>query len=186
MNNASIAPSSSSFKSTGWSIALSILLILAGFAAILLPPIMGLGVTLFLGWLLILSGITHLIFAWKAHSAGAVLWEILVGLVYLFAGIYLIMHPLAGLLSLTLILAIYLFIEGIFEIILSFQLVRSGRVWMIFDGIITLILAFMIWRTWPVSTVWAIGTLVGISMLFSGISRLMFSLNARRVLTNTL
>lgn len=186
MNNASIAPSSISFKSTGWSIALSILLILAGFAAILLPPIMGLGVTLFLGWLLILSGITHLAFAWKAHSAGAILWEILVGIVYLFAGAYLIMHPLAGLLSLTLILAIYLFVEGVFEIILSFQIVRSGRAWMILDGIITLILAFMIWRTWPVSTVWAIGTLVGISMLFSGISRLMFSLNARRVLTNTL
>jgi uncharacterized membrane protein HdeD (DUF308 family) len=186
MNTAPIAPSSIAFKSTGWSITLSILLILAGFAAILLPPIMGLGVTLFLGWLLILSGVTHLVFAWKAHSAGAVLWEILVGLVYLFAGGYLILHPLAGLLSLTLILAVYLFVEGIFEIILAFQVVRSGKAWMILDGVITLILAFMIWRTWPVSTVWAIGTLVGISMLFSGISRLMFSLNARRTLANAL
>jgi uncharacterized membrane protein HdeD (DUF308 family) len=186
MNNASIAPSLVPGKSINWSIALSILLILAGIAAILLPPVMGLGVTLFIGWLLLLSGITHLVFAWKAHSAGAILWEVLVGIVYLFAGFYLIMHPLAGLLSLTLILAFYLFVEGIFEIILAFQITRSSRAWMIIDGVITLILAFMIWRTWPVSTVWAIGTLVGISMLFSGISRLMFSLTVRRALAHAL
>jgi uncharacterized membrane protein HdeD (DUF308 family) len=57
---------------------------------------------------------------------------------------------------------------------------------MMLDGVITLILAFMIWRTWPSSTVWAIGILVGISMLFSGISRLMFSLTMRRALANAL
>jgi uncharacterized membrane protein HdeD (DUF308 family) len=173
-------------KSIGWSIALSVLLILAGIAAILLPPIMGLGVTLFIGWLLILSGITHLVFAWKSHSAGAVLWEVLVGLVYLFAGGYLILHPLAGLLSLTLLLAIYLLIEGVLEIVLSFKITRNGRTWLVFEGIITIILAIMIWRTWPFSTIWAIGTLVGISMLFSGFSRLMFSLACRRALANAL
>ncbi len=173
-------------KSIGWSIALSIFLILAGLVAILLPPIMGLGVTLYIGWLLLLSGIAHLIFAWKSHSAGAVVWEVLVALVYLFAGGYLILHPLAGLLSLTLLLAIYLCIEGIFEIILAFQITRSGRAWMILEGVVTLILAIMIWRTWPFSTIWAIGTLVGISMLFSGISRLMFSLACHRALANAL
>jgi uncharacterized membrane protein HdeD (DUF308 family) len=173
-------------KSIGWSIALSILLILAGLAAILLPPIMGLGVTLYIGWLLVLSGITHFIFAWKSHTARAVLWEVLVGVVYLCAGGYLILHPLAGLLSLTLFLAIYLLIEGIFEIILAFQITPSGRPWMILEGAVTIILAVMIWRTWPFSTIWAIGTLVGISMLFSGISRLMFSLACRRTLANAL
>lgn len=167
-------------KSIGWSITLSVLLILAGIAAILLPPIMGLGVTLYIGWLLILSGITHFIFAWKSHSSGAVLWEVLVGLVYIFAGGYLILHPLAGLLSLTLFLAIYLLIEGIFEIALSFQITRHGRAWLALEGIITILVAVMIWRTWPFSTIWAIGTLVGISMLFSGFSRLMFSLACRR------
>ncbi|HEV2710792.1 MAG TPA: DUF308 domain-containing protein [Edaphobacter sp.] len=131
MNVAPSACSSIPRKSIGWSIALSIFLILAGIVAILLPPIMGLGVTLYIGWLLILSGITHLIFAWKAHSAGAVLWEVLVGIVYLFAGGYLILHPMAGLLSLTLLLAIYLCIEGIFEIVLAFKITRSGRPWLI-------------------------------------------------------
>ncbi|MEO8736066.1 MAG: DUF308 domain-containing protein [Edaphobacter sp.] len=185
MNNATPPCSSIPRHSIGWSIALSILLILAGLVAILLPPIMGLGVTLYIGWLLVLSGITHLIFAWKSHTTRAVLWEVLVGLVYLFAGGYLILHPLAGLLSLTLFLALYLVVEGVFEIILAFQLVHSGRTWMILEGAITIILAIMIWRSWPYSTIWAIGTLVGISMIFSGISRLMFSLACRRSFANT-
>jgi len=184
MNDLATRCSSIPRKSIGWSITLSVFLIVAGLVAILLPPIMGLGVTLYIGWLLVLSGITHFVFAWKSHTAGAVLWEVLVGLIYLVAGGYLILHPLAGLLSLTLFLAIYLIIEGVIEIILAFQITRSGRAWMILEGVVTLILAIMIWRTWPFSTIWAIGTLVGISMLFSGISRLMFSLACRRSFAN--
>jgi uncharacterized membrane protein HdeD (DUF308 family) len=182
MNDVATPCSSIPRKSIGWSIALSIFLIVAGLIAILLPPLMGLGVTLYIGWLLIFSAIAHFAFAWKSHSAGAVMWEVLVGLVYLFAGGYLILHPLAGLLSLTLLLAIYLLVEGIFEIILAFKLTRNGRFWMILEGVVTIVLAVMIWRTWPFSTIWAIGTLVGISMIFSGFSRLMFSLACRRSL----
>jgi len=55
--------------------------------------------------------------------------------------------------------------------------------WLLLDGIITLILAVMIWRTWPSSTEWVIGTLVGVSILFKGLCRLMLSLAARRLVT---
>jgi uncharacterized membrane protein HdeD (DUF308 family) len=174
-------------KSIGWSIALSVLLILAGFFALLIPFISGIGITLFIGWLMILSGITHFVFAFKTHTTGGVLWELLLGAVYLFAGVYLILHPLAGLLTLTLFLACYLLFEGIFEIVQYFQIrPRHGAGWLLFDAIITLILAFLIWRSWPSSSVWVIGTLIGISMLFSGISRLMLSLAARRALAHTI
>jgi uncharacterized membrane protein HdeD (DUF308 family) len=169
-------------KSIGWSIFLSVLLILAGLFAIFIPVISGLGVTIFIGWLLIISGVTHLIFAWKVHVTTRKLWEILVGLVYLATGVYLILHPVAGLLSLTLVLAFYLLFEAILEFILAFHLRPApGWGWTLFDGIVTLVLAIMIWKTWPSSTAWAIGTLVGISMLFSGFSRLMLSLTARRL-----
>jgi uncharacterized membrane protein HdeD (DUF308 family) len=88
----------------------------------------------------------------------------------------------AGLATLTLALAIYLFAEGVLELILSLRLrPMPGSGWLLFDAIITLILAVMIWRTWPSSTEWVVGTLVGISMLFSGVSRLMLSLAARSV-----
>jgi uncharacterized membrane protein HdeD (DUF308 family) len=170
-------------KSIGWSIALSVLLILAGLFAILIPPLSGLAVTLIFAWMMILSGITHFVFAFKTHTTGGVLWELLVGAIYLFTGVYLLLHPLDALIALTLILAVYLFFEGIVETILSFQLrPRHGANWLLIDGIVTLILAFMIWRSWPASTVWVIGTLVGISMIFSGFSRLMLSLAARRAL----
>jgi uncharacterized membrane protein HdeD (DUF308 family) len=173
-------------KSLGWSIALSVLLILAGLFAILVPPVSGLAITLIFGWSMIFSGVTHFVFAFKTHTTGSVLWELLVGAVYLFTGVYLILHPLDALIALTLILALYLFFEGVVETILSFQLrPRHGANWLLVDGIVTLILAIMIWRSWPASTVWVIGTLVGISMIFSGFSRLMLSLAAKRALSQT-
>ena len=123
-------------------------------------------------------------FAWHTRDTGGLLWELLLGILYIFVGGYLLLNPIAGLVSLTLVLAIYLFAEGVLEFILSFRLrPMPGWGWLLFDGIVTLILAMMIWRTWPLSTEWAIGILVGINMLFSGISRLMLSLAARRVLS---
>jgi uncharacterized membrane protein HdeD (DUF308 family) len=132
---------------------------------------------------MIISGITHFIFAFKTHTTGGVIWELIIGAVYLITGVYLIVHPLAALFALTLILACYLFFEAIFEFVQYFQLrPRHGAGWILVDGIVTLILAVMIWRSWPASSVWVIGTLVGISMLFSGFSRLMLSLAAKRLL----
>lgn len=173
-------------KSLGWSIALSILLIVAGLIAIAAPGISGIGVTIFVGWLLIISGVFHLIFAWKVHATSRKIWEILLGIIYVIIGIDLALHPVSGLLTLTLALAIYLLFESALEFIMAIHLhPASGWGWTLFDAIITLILAFMVWRTWPVSSVWAIGTLVGISMVFSGFSRLMLSLAARRMISAT-
>ena len=100
------------------------------------------------------------------------------------SGVYLLLQPVAGLASLTLALALYLLIEAILEFVLGFALrPLPGSAWLLFDGIVTLVLAVMIWRTWPSSTAWVIGTLVGVSMLFSGTSRLMLSLTARSVMS---
>ena len=96
-------------------------------------------------------------------------------------GVTALLLPMVGLESLTLVLAAYLLVESILEFILSFQLrPLKGSGWLLVDGIITLILAIMIWRTWPASTLWVVGTLVGISMLFSGFARLTIFLAARR------
>ena len=169
-------------KSLGWSIGLSILMILAGFLAIAVPQAAGIAVNLLVAWLLVFSGAAHLVFAWHTRTTGGVLWELLLGILYVFVGAFLLFRPVAGLASLTLALAIYLFAEGVLELILGFRLrPMAGSGWLLFDGVITLILGVMIWRTWPSSTEWFIGTLVGLSMLFSGITRLMLSLAARRL-----
>jgi uncharacterized membrane protein HdeD (DUF308 family) len=182
MSSSSIATISK--YSAGWSVALSILMILAGVLAIAIPPAAGFGVLLVLAWLLIVSGGAHLVFAWQTRTTSGFVWELLVGVLYLWVGIYALLHPVAGLASLTLLLAIYLFVEAVLECVLSFRLrPMPGSMWLLFDGIVTLVLAVLIWRTWPSNTEWVIGTLVGISMIFSGVSRLALSLAARRVLT---
>jgi len=172
-------------KSLGWSIFLSVLMIVAGILAIIMPPAAGIAVTILVGWLLIFSGVAHLVFGWHTRTTGGLLLEVLLGIVYILVGVYLLLNPVAGLVSLTLALTIYLFAEGILEFILAIRLrPLPGSGWLFIDGIVTIILGVMIWRAWPSSTAWAVGILVGVSMLFSGIARLMLSLAARRLVTH--
>jgi uncharacterized membrane protein HdeD (DUF308 family) len=169
-------------RATGWSIGLGVLIIAAGTLAIIMPSASGIAVTIVVGWLLVFSGCAHLAYGWHNRGGGGLLWGLLLGILYIAAGGYILLRPLVGLESLTIVLAAYLLVEAILEFILSFQLRPApGSGWLLLDGIITFVLALMIWRTWPASTLWVIGTLVGISMLFSGVARLMISLAARRM-----
>jgi uncharacterized membrane protein HdeD (DUF308 family) len=157
-------------------------MIVAGILAIIVPPASGVAVTILVGWLMVFSGAAHLVYGWDTRSSGGLLWGMLLGILYIVTGGYVLLNPVAGLASLTLVLAAYLLAESILEFILSYRLrPLPGSGWLLVDGIVTLILAIMIWRTWPSSSLWAIGTLVGISMLFSGFARLTISLAARRV-----
>lgn len=168
----------------GWSIALAVLLILAGMVAIVVPIVSGVAITLIVGWFFTMAGVLHFLFAWKLHTTSGVFWELLLGFLYVFSGIYLLVHPLAGLVSLTLFLAAYFLFKGLVEVVHFFQMQpRHGSWWLLFDGIISLVLAVMIWRSWPSSSVWVVGTLVGISLLFTGFSRLMLTLTAKQILT---
>jgi uncharacterized membrane protein HdeD (DUF308 family) len=98
----------------------------------------------------------------------------------------LFVYPFTGVLTLTLLLASFLLTEGVFELILAFQLrPRQNWTWALGNGIITLLLGGMIWFQWPFDAPWLIGTLVGTSVLFTGISRVMLSLNARSALNHS-
>src|ERR1700688_4454309 len=97
---------------TGWSIAVSLLMILAGILAIGLPVAAGIAVNIVVAWVLIFSGVAHLVFGWHMREIGASVWEVLLGVLYIGTGAYLLMHPVAGLVTLTLALTIYLFVEG--------------------------------------------------------------------------
>ena len=158
-------------------------MILAGIFAIVIPPVAGIAVAVLVAWLLLFSGVAHLVLAWHLRTAGGFVWEFLLGILYIIVGTSILIHPVAGLASLTLFpaLAICLLARNrSWELVLSFRLrPLPGSNWLLVDGVVTFILAIMIWRSWPSSTEWVIGTLVGISMLFSGISRLMISLGAR-------
>jgi uncharacterized membrane protein HdeD (DUF308 family) len=101
-----------------------------------------------------------------------------------FFGAYLILHPVVGVATLTLVVASLFLIEGVLNIILFFKM-RSlgGSSWVLVDGIITLLLGLMIYMQWPSSSAWAIGILVGVSMIISGVSRVMLSLAVRNTTT---
>jgi uncharacterized membrane protein HdeD (DUF308 family) len=169
-------------KASGWSMVWGILMFICGILAITMPLASSVGIVIVLAWLILFAGVSHLIFAFQSHSIGGFLWKVLLAIIYGCASVYMLMHPLLGVLSLTLLLAIFLVFEGIVEIALYFNIRGASNAgWVLFDGIVTLILGFLIWRRWPSSSVWVIGTLVGISLIFSGISRFMLSSPARRV-----
>jgi len=170
-------------KETTWSIVLSVLIMIAGFLAIALPYVAGIAFTLIVGWMLIFSGVLHIVYAFRSErAAGEVIWQVLLGIVYGFIGVYILMHPVAGLVGLTLAIGIYLFVAAIIELVLAYQLRPArGSGWLLFDSIVTFILAVMIWSMWPSNSQWIVGLLVGLSMLFSGLTRLMLSLSVRRI-----
>ena len=167
-------------KASGWSMLWGILMFVCGILAISLPLASSIGIVIVLAWLILFAAICHLIFAFHSHSIGGVLWQVLLAVVYGIAAIYMLMNPLLGVLSLTLVLAVFLLFEGILELALYFRVRRVRHAgWVLFDGIVTLVLGILIWAQWPSSSVWVIGTLVGISLMFSGISRFMLSLAVR-------
>jgi uncharacterized membrane protein HdeD (DUF308 family) len=168
------------------SIGLAILMIVLGLLAIALPLATGIGVSILVGWIVVFGGFTYLAYAFAAQGAGAFLWRILIGIVYVVGGFYLVFHPALALQSLTLVLAAILVAEGVLQMIAFFQF-RSlpGSGWVLFDGIVTLLLGIMIGYPWPFSSGWAIGTIVGINLLVSGFTRLMYSVAARRELKAT-
>jgi uncharacterized membrane protein HdeD (DUF308 family) len=171
-------------QASGWSIVWGVLLILFGMLAVGSPFVAAVAVSAVVAWLIILAGVVHLILAFHAHGAGSLIWKLLVGLAYLFFGVYLIMHPLLGVASLTLVLATLFLIEGILDIILFFKMrPMRGSSWVLIDGVITVLLGLLIYIHWPSSSIWAIGTLVGVSMIISGITRVMLSLAARKAAT---
>ena len=167
-----------------WSIVWGIMLIIFGVLAIASPFLAAVAVSVLIAWLVILAGVVHCILAFHVHRAGRMIWKLLVGPAYVAFGTYLLMHPVLGVASLTLVVALLFLVEGILDIVLYVHM-RSerGSAWVLLDAITTLVLALLIYLQWPSSSVWAIGTLVGVSMIISGITRVLLSLATRRLAT---
>jgi uncharacterized membrane protein HdeD (DUF308 family) len=169
-------------KATGWFIAVAVLFILLGIFAIAEPFAAGLGVTLLVGWLLVVGAVAHFFAAFKGGGAKHVILQVVVGIVYLIGGLYFLTHTIMGVSTLTLLLSGVILAEGVLEIVAYFRLKSMhGVSWMLINGVVTLLLGGLIWFHWPSSSVWAIGTLVGVNLLMTGISRLMLGLAARKL-----
>jgi uncharacterized membrane protein HdeD (DUF308 family) len=163
------------------SILWGVLLVVFGVMAVGSPFLAAVAVNVVVAWLILLAGIVHLALAFRAHGAGSMIWKALVGIAYLCFGAYLLVHPVLAVATLTLVLASLFVLEGILDIVLYVKMRPiHGSSWMLVDGIVSLLLGAMIYMQWPSSSGWAIGTLVGISLIFSGVARVMMSLAVRK------
>lgn len=176
-------PSEWSLKRTGAeSVVLPVLLIIFGFAITALPIVTSIGVALGIGLWLSIAALVQLVHAFQFRGVGPVAWQVLIGICYLIAGMYLVTHPVIGVAGLSLAVAVFFFCESFLDIVAYFSTgpaIASG--WILVDGIIALALALMIWSRWPASSWWVVGTLVGVGVIVGGISRLMMALALRRL-----
>lgn len=167
MNESSAAIKKASGAVTLWGV----LTIILGVFAMGAPLITGLALALMIGVSLVAAGLMQSIYAFQAGSVGKGYLRLLFGGVTVLAGMAIIGQPEMALATLTLFLSIYFIVDGITTLISSTAVAGGqGKGWIIFNGIITLALGVMIWRGWPVSGAWAIGILVGVRLIFSGMT----------------
>lgn len=167
-------------RNWGWLLAFGILMIILGMFAIGAPVVATVAVQIMLGWLLVIGGIAEGIHAFMAKDWRGFFLELLSAVLYLVVGVLLLVNPLLGAAALTLLLAAFLVVEGIFKVIMAMR-VRDHRGWgwLLASGVLSLILGVLIWAQWPASGLWIIGLLVGIQLLFTGWSLVMLALAAR-------
>jgi uncharacterized membrane protein HdeD (DUF308 family) len=167
-------------RSLNGSIVVSVLLILLGTAAIAFPYFSTLAAETWIAWIILFSGISKLVYTFQTRQQGGFIWQLLLSLLYIGTAVFLLVYPLQGILTLTLALGAFLLTEGVFEIVFAFQRRSEPNwVWSLANGITTLVLGGLIWFEWPFNGPFAIGLLVGISIIFTGISRILLAIAAR-------
>jgi uncharacterized membrane protein HdeD (DUF308 family) len=166
----------------GLFLAEGIILVILGLIAILLPPLATITFTIIIGWLFLISGIVGLVTTFMMRQAPGFWWSLLSGILGVAAGIVLLIWPISGALSLTLLLSAFFIVEGVATIMyaVDHRNQLTGRWgWMLLSGIVDLILAGIIVAGLPGTAAWALGLLVGINMLFGGTAMIGMALAAR-------
>jgi uncharacterized membrane protein HdeD (DUF308 family) len=158
-----------------------IVMMVLGLLAIAEPEVASLAITIFIGWLFLIGGIFRAISLLQHRTMPGFGWALATAVLAILLGLVLLIRPIAGVLTLTIALIAFFILEGITAILLAVEHRRHlpSWGWVLFSGLIDLLLAFLIWDGWPSSADWAIGLLVGINMVFVGLSLIMTALAAR-------
>ncbi len=150
---------------------LGVLTVIAGFLAIGSPMVSGIGVSILIGIALVIAGVARTVGAFSAGSFGQGALAFVGGILTFVAGVILTGRPGLGLATLTLLVGGYLVVDGISGAVLAFHVrPEKGWGWMLFSAVMGILLGFLLLREWPLSGLWAIGTLVGVNLVFSGFS----------------
>ena len=139
-----------------------------------MPFITGVAVTVMLGIILVAAGIAQFVYAFKSRSFGEGILRFLFSALAVLAGVGMMVQPGAGLATITLFLAAWFFVDGIWSLVSGFRWRPfEGWGWMVFSGIVSIVLGVMIYNQFPESALWLVGVLVGIRLVFSGMAMIM-------------
>jgi uncharacterized membrane protein HdeD (DUF308 family) len=160
-----------------------ILFAILGFAAMVVPPLASLAITIFLGWMFLISGIGGLILTFWAREMPGFWWSLISAALAVLAGGILLARPIQGVLTLTIVVGAYFLAEGVATIMYALEHRRelSGRwSWLLVAGILDILVSFIIIAGLPGSAEWALGLLVGINLVFGGATLIGMALAARK------
>jgi uncharacterized membrane protein HdeD (DUF308 family) len=191
MNNSNIDPNITVFtkrfchinhlcKNWGWFLLLGLAFIVLGIGAIATSTAVTLASMIVLGSLLLIGGVIQIAYAFWTHEWSGFFLSLLAGILYTITGFLLIAHPTVGALSLTLLLAAFFIVGGLFRIIGSLMMRFEQWGWALFSGIVELILGLLIWQGWPATGFWVFGLFIGIDLLFYGWFWVLLSLTAKK------
>jgi uncharacterized membrane protein HdeD (DUF308 family) len=162
-------------ENAGWFLAMGVLMILFGFTIIIFPVAGTFTVELLFGLLLLIAGITEVVLSFRVRGWGGFFLLLMMGIFSLVVGLTLLMFPIQGVITLTLLLGLFLAATGLLKIIFSFTMKGVDEWgWVLFNGIISVLLGVLIIGAWPSDAAWVIGLLFGIDMVFGGLTSLMF------------
>jgi uncharacterized membrane protein HdeD (DUF308 family) len=167
-----------------WFLLEGCVLTVLGGAAIVLPTVAGIATTILFGWLLMIGGLVGLLSGWRAHNAPGRLLAVLSSLLAILAGGILVAFPVAGLMSLTLVLAAFLTVDGVVSILYALDHRRhASQRWgfLLVNGLLDILLAVVILWWLPDSAAWILGLVLGIDLVFAGVSLVAMALAARRL-----
>jgi uncharacterized membrane protein HdeD (DUF308 family) len=161
-----------------------VIMMVLGVLAIIWPQISTLAVDIYVGWIFLLSGLLGLATMFLAPTVAAFLWSLLTAALSLFVGVLLLWHPVEGAVSLTLVLIAFFIVEGIVQIAAAIKhrdAFPDSWGWMVMSGIVDVVLAAALISGWPGTASWALGLIVGVNLITSGLAITMVAIASRHV-----
>jgi len=166
-------------RNWGWILAFGCISIVVGMFAVIYSMVFTLVSVLFLAGMLVAAGVIEAGYAIGHRERGHLVWYLLEALLAIAIGLLLLQSPVRGALVLTILLATYFIVAGIFRIVAALALRPPNWGWILFNGIVTMGLGIFVWGGWPVSGLWVLGLFIGVTMIFSGWARVMLAVALR-------
>jgi uncharacterized membrane protein HdeD (DUF308 family) len=164
-------------------LGIGILSIITGAFSILVPIVASISVTILVGWVLVVGGVIQLAHAFRG-SGWEIAWNVILAVLTVIAGIWILLAPIAGTITLTIVLVAWFWVSGVMRLIAWYRLREVEGSWMLLlNGILSILLGILIWADLPSSAAWAIGLLVGINLLLAGADLVMTALVGRKLAT---